>query len=84
MVIDANGKKWDDIETPYGTSTEEVVGNVDRKKYDGVIFNNIKDNWIDDVDYQDPSIVYVTFSSNQIKSIENDGTWDVADNDIYS
>ena len=84
LVIDANGKKWDDIETPYGTSTGEVVGNVDRKKYDGVIFNNIKDNWIDDVDYQDPSIVYVTFSSNQIKSIENDGTWDVADNDIYS
>lgn len=84
LIIDCNGRKWDDIETPYGTTTGGVIGNVDRDKYDGVIFNNIKDSWIDDVDYQDPSIVYVTFNSNQIKSVENDGTWDVDDNDIYS
>ena len=84
LIIDAKDKKWDDIKTPYGTTTREVVGYVDRKKYDGVIFNNIKDSWIDDVDYQDPSTVYVTFSSNQVKSDENDGTWNVEDNDIYS
>lgn len=84
LIIDANGKKWDKIETPYGTTTQAVVGNVDGNKYDGVIFNNIKDSWIDDEDYQDPSTVYVTFSSNQIKSVDNDGTWNVKDNDIYS
>jgi hypothetical protein len=83
LILDCNGKKWDDIETPYGTTTKEVVGNVDRNKYDGVIFNNIKDSWIDDVDYQDPSTVYVTFSPNQIKSVENDGSWDMTNDDIY-
>lgn len=84
LIIDGKGKKWDDIETPLGTSTREVVGNVDRNKYDGVIFNNIKDSWIDDVDYQDPSTVYVTFFPNQIKSVQNDSSWDINDDNIYS
>lgn len=84
LIIDANDKKWDKIETPYGKSTQEVVGNVDGNKYDGVIFNNIKDSWIDDEDYQDPSTVYVIFSSKQVKSADNDGTWNVDDSDIYS
>lgn len=84
LIIDGQGKKWDDIETIYGTSTREVVTNIDSNKYDGVIFNNIKDSWIDDEDYQDASTVYVTFSPNQIKSIENDGTWNINDDNIYS
>lgn len=84
LIIDAGGRKWDDIETPYGTSTSGVVGNVDRNKYDGVIFNNIKDSWIDDVDYQDPSTVYVAFFPNQIKSVQNDSSWDINDDNIYS
>ena len=28
--------------------------------------------------------LYVVFEPNQIKSVENDGTWDVNDEDIYS
>ena len=67
LVIDGKGKKWDEIETPYGTSTREVVDNVDKIKYDGIIFNNIKDSWIDDAEHQEPSTVYVAFSPNQIK-----------------
>jgi hypothetical protein len=84
LIIDCQDKKWDAIKTEYGTSTREVVGNVDRSKYDGVIFINIKDSWIDDVDYQDASTVFVTFKANQIKSVDNDGTWDLNDNNIYS
>lgn len=84
LILDCDGRKWDDIETPYGTTTQGVVGNVDRSKYDGIIFTNIKDSWIDDVDYQDPSVVYVPFNPNQIKSTDNDGTWDVNDNNIFS
>jgi hypothetical protein len=61
-----------------------VAGNVDRNKYDGVIFINIKDSWIDDVDYQDAGTVFVTFSANQVKSIENDGRWDVNNNNMFS
>lgn len=85
LIIDAKGRKWDDIETENDiTSTQGIVGTVDRSKYDGVIINNVKDSWIDDVDYQDASTIYVTFKPNQIKSDENDGTWDIDDNNIYS
>lgn len=85
FIVDAKDRKWDDIETSDGTNTTVgIVGNVDRSKYDGVIFINVKDSWIDDVEYQDASTVYVTFKPNQIKSIQNDGTWDSTDNNIYS
>jgi len=69
LVVDAKGRKWDDLKTPYGTSTQEIAGTLD-KKYDGVIFNNIKDSWIDDADYQDPSTVFYVVKASQIKSTE--------------
>ena len=84
MIIDCKGKKWDKIDTPLGSTTQEVVGNVNREIYDGIIFINVKDNWIDDEDYQDPGVVYVPFSPNQIKSIDNNGTWSPSNDDIYS
>jgi hypothetical protein len=84
LIIDCKEKKWDEIEHEYGSSTVEIVGNVDRGKYDGVIFVDIKDSWIDDVDYQDASTVYAAFYPNQIKSVDNDGTWDMDDDNIYS
>lgn len=80
FILDCKGKKWDDIE---GGSTQNVVGNVDRNLYDGAIFLNIKDSWIDDVDYQDASVVYVAFNSNQVKSVDNKGTWDKNNRNIY-
>lgn len=61
LIIDAKGRKWDDLKTEYGKSTQEVVGKVDAEKHDGVVFKNIKDSWIDDADYQDPSTIYYSF-----------------------
>jgi len=85
LIVDAKDRKWDEIEDEGDIiSTQDIVGMVDRSKYDGVVFINIKDSWIDDVDYQDPSTVYVAFKSNQIKSTDNDGSWDVNDKNIYS
>lgn len=84
LIVDCQDRKWDDIDTPYGSTTQGVVSSVDESKYDGVIFINIKDSWIDDVDYQDSSTVYVTFSPKQIKSVDNNGTWNKNNNDIYS
>ena len=66
MIIDADGKKWDEINNPLGTSTTEIISNVNEEEYDGVVFNNIKDSWIDDVDYQDAGTVYYVFSNDQI------------------
>ena len=66
LVIDGKGKKWDNLAAPY-LSTQNVVGGLDTKKHDGVVFNNIKDSWMDDVDYQDPGTVYSIQVSNQAK-----------------
>ncbi|MEY3501710.1 MAG: ADP-Ribosyltransferase in polyvalent protein, partial [Bacteroidota bacterium] len=43
-----------------------------KKGYDGAHF------------IEDDSPVYVVFNPNQIKSVDNDGSWDIDDNDIYS
>lgn len=84
LIIDCRDKKWDDLNSKYGATTRDVVGGIDRAKYDGVIFNNIKDSWIDDEDYQDSSTVYVTFEPNQIKSVENNGEWNGNSGNIYN
>jgi hypothetical protein len=34
--------------------------------------------------YGGPYVLYLAFYSNQIKSINNDGTWNIGNNDIYS
>ena len=70
LVIDAKGSKWDNLDTPYGTSTQEIVRNLDTNKYDGIIFENINDNWIDDADGE-IGTVYYTVNPNQIKDVDN-------------
>lgn len=61
LVIDAKGKLYNDLKTEYGKTTNEIVSNVDKNKYDGVIFKNIKDSWVDDADAQDPITIYHAF-----------------------
>jgi len=55
------------------------VGKVDNKKYDGVIFKNIKDNRIDDADIQEPATIYYAFkpkdsflNESQLKQIREE------------
>lgn len=66
-IVDANGMNWDVIVPLHMTS-------VDRKKHDGIIIRNIKDNG------DDGSVVadtYVAFRPTQIKSATgNRGTFD--------
>ena len=59
------------------------------KFFDGEIgrlfVNYLKNNGYDGVLFiEEGSPIYVVFNSNQIKSVENDGTWDVGDDNIYS
>jgi hypothetical protein len=62
-VIDAKGSMWNDIESEFGKglSTVDIVGSVDQNKHDGVIFENVKDNWIDDAEAQDPGTIYYAY-----------------------
>jgi len=70
LVIDAKGKKWDNLKTKYGESTQEILSNVDSKKYDGVIFKNIRDNIFDTEGYGDPGNVFFAFNGS--KSFKNE------------
>ncbi len=67
LIIDAEDKKWNELDLPDGMSTVDIASKVDKSKYDGVIFYNIKDSWIDDEDYQDAGTIYVVFTSKQIR-----------------
>ena len=71
FIIDAEDKKWDRLDMPDGMTTVEIAGKIDHSKYDGVIFYNIKDSWIDDEDYQDAQTVYVVFSAKQIRQYQS-------------
>jgi len=72
LIINAKGRKWDDLKSKYGSSTREIVGALDQEKYDGVIFNNINDNWFDDEG--DTQNVYNVNKPNQIKLADGTNT----------
>nr|DAR27913.1 MAG TPA: chromosome segregation protein [Caudoviricetes sp.] len=71
LVLDAEGAKWDALDTPYGSSTQEIVVNeAVRLEYDGVIFENINDSFLDDEEFGDVSTVYAVFHPEQVKSAD--------------
>ena len=83
LIVNCHGKKWDDLDSKLGKSSREIVASLDAKKYDGIIFNNIKDSWIDDADVQNAGTVYYVSSNTQIKSAtSNRGTFNPKNADI--
>jgi len=72
LIINARGRKWDDLKSKYGTTTQEITQKLDNQKYNGVIFYNINDNWFDDEG--EPQNVYFTINSNQIKLADGTNT----------
>jgi len=80
LVINARGRKWDNLKNKYGTSTREIVSKIDETKYDGVIFNNVNDNWFDD-ENGEPQNVYFTINPNQIKLADGTNTTFDSEND---
>ena len=61
LVIDAKGAKWDELNTKYGKSTQEVVSNAQKDGYDGVVFKNIVDNIGDTADFGGQSTIYFAY-----------------------
>jgi hypothetical protein len=58
LVIDAKGAKWDKLNTKWGKSTQEIVGNAQKEGYDGVTFKNIVDNIGDTADWGGTSTIH--------------------------
>ena len=78
-----------EIEFPNGLfeleSTRSIEEKYRKSKYDGIIFKNIKDygggtSWLQKVD---PHNVFATKNPNQIKSVDNQGTWSKETSNIY-
>jgi len=61
-IIDAKGRKHDDLDNKLGSSTQEIISNVDSKKHDGVIFKNINDAIFDDAAVDGTSTVFFAFN----------------------
>jgi hypothetical protein len=61
LVIDAKGAKWDELNTKYGKSTMEVIGNAQKEGYDGVTFKNIVDNMGDTADFGGQGTIHYAF-----------------------
>lgn len=61
LKIDAKGAKWDNLNTKYGKSTQEIISNAEKEGHDGVIFNNIIDNILDDADFGEPGTIYYAY-----------------------
>ena len=73
LRINARGRKWDNLKNKYGNSTRDIVGQLDMDIYDGVIFNNINDNWFDD-EMGDTQNVYFSINPEQIKLSDGSNT----------
>ena len=76
LEIDAQGKEYNDF-------TAEMRSNIDyanRNGYDGVIVKNIRDGWSQGGKI---STTYVVFNPEQIKSVNNQGTFDESNPNIY-
>ena len=76
------------MENPYYIEVEEVCDfdynykNIDKNEfngYDGLIIHSKKDSYYKRTDVYD----YCVFSPNQIKSVNNKGTWNPASDNIY-
>jgi len=66
LVVDAKGAKWDNIDSSFGKSTQEIISNAEKtKKYDGVVFKDVIDNIADDVEAGIPGTISYPFNANK-------------------
>lgn len=83
LIIDADYKMYDSIEKPdfietkdKTVDTQQIAAYARDNGYDGVIVKNVKEagKFTDD---------YIAFEPNQIKSVDNKGTYNPNDDNIY-
>lgn len=79
LVLDANGKNYND----FYDELYSVVRGMNKDVYDGIIINNIRDNWSQNDDGGEVATTYVMFNPEQIKSVDNQGTFDETNPNIY-
>ena len=82
-LADEIGGSFEDA-SPSGESTDSVVRDARRSNNDGAIIREVMDDGGGNSTYTgEPSDVFVAFDPTQIKSVENFGTFDAQDPNIY-
>lgn len=85
LIIDFNGKAWNDLSINGKDINEIVSDEILLRKHDGVLAKNIIDVGLTDLPLEELPVTndYVSFSSNQVKSAtENTGEFDPTNPDI--
>lgn len=78
LEVDAKGSHWLKIEFEGESTNSDMLAGIARERgYDGVIIRNVKDP------YPLQGTSYIAFSSNQIKSVYNSGSWEQNNPDIF-
>lgn len=78
-VANANGAKYNDYYNNLMSDMDYAV----RNGYDGVIIRNIRDDWGQNKRGGTVADTYIVFNPEQIKSINNQGTFDESNPNIY-
>ena len=76
--VDAEKKSYND----FADELYSIMTNIDTEQYDGIVVRNIKDNW----SQKGKNIngdTYIVFNPEQIKSVDNQGTFDAKNPNIY-
>ena len=87
LVIDGKGSSWNNIEYNGKIwSTRDLEIFAKNNNYDGLIINNIIDlggrQSMTSMDYGSATVA-ISYNSNQVKSIDNQGTFSTKNNNIY-
>lgn len=87
LVIDGKGSSWNNIEYNGKIwSTRDLEIFAKNNNYDGLIINNIIDlggrQSMTSMDYGSATVA-ISYNSNQVKSIDNQGTFSTQNNNIY-
>lgn len=78
-IVDAGNRTFND----YYDYMVSKMWDAKDNGYDGLILRNIIDDSIQKGGYR-KATTYIVFNPNQVKSVNNDGSWDIDDDNIYS
>ena len=78
-IVDAQGQSYNDFYDKLSSDMDYAV----RNGYDGVIVRNIRDDWGQHKKGGRKADTYIVFEPEQIKSVDNQGTFDADNPNIY-
>lgn len=78
-IVDAHGQSYNDFYYHLSSAMDYAV----RNDYDGVIVRNIRDDWGQNKKGGRKADTYIVFNPEQIKSVENQGTFDSNNANIF-